>query len=778
MSKKANSTEVWLNSKVSVKFPFEPYECQRIFMRNVVDVLDRKMDAALESPTGTGKTLSLLCSVLAWVQHQKVSRPLDFATWQSSGAGGSKNDATENNLKSQFVPTVYYASRTHSQLEQVVHELNRTEYKWVKTTILGSREHFCINQKVKKIKESNRQAHVCRGLVKKRTCHYYNQFDSYSTEKISEIFDTGEAMDIEDFVKFGTKNSLCPYYLTRQRSETAELILLPYNYVIDPKMRRRHKLDLKNSIVIFDEAHNLESICESNASAELTSTTIAMCIEELKKVLALLVDEEETARAEADVITEGFTNQKVDLTKKLIENLRTEDLMAALEKVFSLEENMDNLYKSDALKSTPPLEGKSSDGEVLLVTLEKSGFDGNSVERVVDVLRDATSYLLSKNEEVALTEKGDGMEKLADFLLSIFSTHAQEVAAAVGDESMQNTITEMLTENPPTCYEELTESIRSAASTATHATHQLSRISEATKKMMMSRFQMIHAGQTKNADLAKINNEVRRSLENDLDKWREVKSLEAAVKGRSLKKTKRALTLKSSPFTNLERPDGSTTYNRPEIRKLVLTHFSNLYAATTREPQSRYNHPDEPEILQHEVEHAIVTSKTNISPGPDQITMLQLKLGIESIAPHLTAALNQVLTNGRTPEDWKTVKISLLPKTTNPKKVKDYRPVALSSIVSKLFTKILTRRITAKSEDYLEESQAGFRRGRGCADNIQVVAQMWEKCTEFKIPLVAVFLDFTCAFDNVNWTKISEVLNNLQSEERDSGLKQLKLFGD
>uniref|UniRef100_A0A8R1J093 Reverse transcriptase domain-containing protein n=1 Tax=Caenorhabditis japonica TaxID=281687 RepID=A0A8R1J093_CAEJA len=91
-----------------------------------------------------------------------------------------------------------------------------------------------------------------------------------------------------------------------------------------------------------------------------------------------------------------------------------------------------------------------------------------------------------------------------------------------------------------------------------------------------------------------------------------------------------------------------------------------------------------------------------------------------------------------------------------------YRPVALSSIVSKLFTKILTRRITAKSEDYLEESQAGFRRGRGCADNIQVVAQMWEKCTEFKIPLVAVFLDFTCAFDNVNWTKISQVLNNLQ----------------
>uniref|UniRef100_A0A8R1E543 Reverse transcriptase domain-containing protein n=1 Tax=Caenorhabditis japonica TaxID=281687 RepID=A0A8R1E543_CAEJA len=129
-------------------------------------------------------------------------------------------------------------------------------------------------------------------------------------------------------------------------------------------------------------------------------------------------------------------------------------------------------------------------------------------------------------------------------------------------------------------------------------------------------------------------------------------------------------------------------------------------------------------IPQHEVQHAIVASKTNISPGPDQITRLQLKLGIESIAPHLTASLNQVLTNARTPEDGKTVKISLLPKTTKPKKLKDYRPVALSSITSKLFTKILTKRITAKSEDYLEESQAGFRRGRGCADNIQVVSQI------------------------------------------------------
>uniref|UniRef100_A0A8R1E6I7 Uncharacterized protein n=1 Tax=Caenorhabditis japonica TaxID=281687 RepID=A0A8R1E6I7_CAEJA len=124
----------------------------------------------------------------------------------------------------------------------------------------------------------------------------------------------------------------------------------------------------------------------------------------------------------------------------------------------------------------------------------------------------------------------------------------------------KNTISEMLAENPPIRYEDLTETIRKAASSATLASHQLSRISEATKNPMLSRFQAIHTGQTKDADLAEINKEVRRSLENDLDKWREFQSLEAAMKGRSLKKMKRALTLKATSFTNLERPDRSTTF--------------------------------------------------------------------------------------------------------------------------------------------------------------------------------------------------------------------------
>ena len=51
-------------------FPYEPYEIQQRFMTHLYDTLQEGGVGILESPTGTGKTMSLLCSALAWRQAQ------------------------------------------------------------------------------------------------------------------------------------------------------------------------------------------------------------------------------------------------------------------------------------------------------------------------------------------------------------------------------------------------------------------------------------------------------------------------------------------------------------------------------------------------------------------------------------------------------------------------------------------------------------------------------------------------------------------------------------
>lgn len=42
---------------VTVKFPFEPYEIQKDYMRLVIDSILNGKNAMLESPTGTGKAI-------------------------------------------------------------------------------------------------------------------------------------------------------------------------------------------------------------------------------------------------------------------------------------------------------------------------------------------------------------------------------------------------------------------------------------------------------------------------------------------------------------------------------------------------------------------------------------------------------------------------------------------------------------------------------------------------------------------------------------------------
>lgn len=55
--------------------PYVPYEIQLDFMDAVTDVLNKNLKIGIfESPTGTGKTLSLVCSTITWLREHKELR--------------------------------------------------------------------------------------------------------------------------------------------------------------------------------------------------------------------------------------------------------------------------------------------------------------------------------------------------------------------------------------------------------------------------------------------------------------------------------------------------------------------------------------------------------------------------------------------------------------------------------------------------------------------------------------------------------------------------------
>uniref|UniRef100_A0A8C2T1Y0 Regulator of telomere elongation helicase 1 n=1 Tax=Coturnix japonica TaxID=93934 RepID=A0A8C2T1Y0_COTJA len=275
---------------VTVDFPFQPYECQEIYMAKVLECLQTKVNGILESPTGTGKTLCLLCSTLAWREHfkdtisaRKIAQRMNgvelFPDRPMSSWG---NAATDGDIPTYYtdIPKIIYASRTHSQLTQVINELKNTVYR-PKISVLGSREQLCINPEVKRQESNHMQIYMCRKKVMARACHFYNNVEEKSTEK--GLMDS--IMDIEDLVKNGSKHRACPYYLSRSLKQQADIIFMPYNYLLDAKSRRAHNIDLKGTVIILDEAHNVERLCEESSSFDLTAYDLASAIDVINLVL-------------------------------------------------------------------------------------------------------------------------------------------------------------------------------------------------------------------------------------------------------------------------------------------------------------------------------------------------------------------------------------------------------------------------------------------------------------------------------------------------------------
>ena len=75
-------------SGIDVDFPVEPYDVQVSFMRKAIEAMQGQKNALLESPTGTGKTLCLLCSTLAWQAKEILQKKTATSPkWQKTSNG-------------------------------------------------------------------------------------------------------------------------------------------------------------------------------------------------------------------------------------------------------------------------------------------------------------------------------------------------------------------------------------------------------------------------------------------------------------------------------------------------------------------------------------------------------------------------------------------------------------------------------------------------------------------------------------------------------------------
>ena len=132
----------------------------------------------------------------------------------------------------------------------------------------ASRKHYCINEKVSSLRPHSRLGNACRSLSK-HTRPY--------TQRVPDLTANADRLcDIEDLVKAGHKQKACPYYASQDMAEAnnSSIVLCPYNYIIDPVVRRAMKIDVTDSIIVFDEGHNIPDLLRDAASVEISLETV------------------------------------------------------------------------------------------------------------------------------------------------------------------------------------------------------------------------------------------------------------------------------------------------------------------------------------------------------------------------------------------------------------------------------------------------------------------------------------------------------------------------
>ncbi|CAL4152241.1 unnamed protein product, partial [Meganyctiphanes norvegica] len=200
-----------------------------------------------------------------------------------------------------------------------------------------------------------------------------------------------------------------------------------------------------------------------------------------------------------------------------------------------------------------------------------------------------------------------------------------------------------------------------------------------------------------------------------------------------------------------------------EMAEMLAEQYSSVYS-TPGEPLPKANELfsddhtgnkwlhnitfDEEDIVE-----AIDQISSSAAAGPDRFPAILLKMCKLSLSKPLFIIWRSSLDCGDIPQRLKTATVVPIHKGGSCGTPANYRPVALTSHLIKLFERVMKKYIIA----YLEENnlfnpgQHGFRQGRSCLSQLIAHFDNISRLLEDGKNVDVVYLDFAKAFDKVDF---------------------------
>ncbi|KAJ3218504.1 ATP-dependent DNA helicase chl1 [Dinochytrium kinnereticum] len=253
--------------------------------------------------------------------------------------------------------------------------------------------------------------------------------------------------DIEDLVLLGKSRSICPYYGARSAVPSSEVVTVPYNIILQKSSRESYKINLKNSVVIFDEAHNLVDAISNayNVSIPLVEKA-GQCLEayiskfrsyfrgrnliyvqQLKSLVTSLITQLQQWTDKNEFYTSSEFLQSIDM-----DNINLFKLSTYLQRskiAYKIQSFSDSFAKKVA-----PLNGKvgvTTDGKVNIDTIDPPlTFPSNEIDNGAIHVKylllnplDVFQEIVTESRSVILA--GGTMEPIGDFIDQIVTDFVQ-----------------------------------------------------------------------------------------------------------------------------------------------------------------------------------------------------------------------------------------------------------------------------------------------------------------------------------------------------------------
>lgn len=122
---------------------------------------------------------------------------------------------------------------------------------------------------------------------------------------------------------------------------------------------------------------------------------------------------------------------------------------------------------------------------------------------------------------------------------------------------------------------------------------------------------------------------------------------------------------------------------------------------------------------------------------------------------------NEFHRHARLPKGISAPFLALIPKTSNPQGLGEYRPISLIGCLYKMLSKVLAGRFKKVLKCVISSVQSAFLTGRNILDGVVVVNEVMDMAKRQRKKCVILKADFEKAYDSVSWSYLDYMLDRL-----------------